>query len=208
MDASRFDALVRCGFSRRATLGASLVGGLAVLLDQVQDDVAARRKRKRNTKKRKQRCQTPCGQCERCQRGACLPLQDGEPCGNNGVCDGGECVCEKAACGDVCVDLLNDDEHCGACNSPCPAGQRCLHGTCTCDPFNNTCPNNIDGQCTCGAVVADEFTAACVDRNSACDLDRPCDTHEDCPPDSVCLLGCADPPATNPRRCSKPCVAV
>jgi hypothetical protein len=95
------------------------------------------------------------------------------------------------------------------CDPPCPAGARCLHGACTCDPFANACPHETDGQCGCGAVVSDEgFAAACVDRNSACDLDKPCDGHGDCPAGSVCLLGCADP--GNPlgtNRCSNPCVA-
>jgi len=211
MDASRFDALARAvtsTASRRAITGSLFAGSLMALLGlSGQDDAVARRKR-RSRNKRKKRCKEPCGPCERCQSGKCQLLENGEPCGNNGICDDGECVCAQGACGDTCVDLLTDDQNCGQCNLACPSGQHCLHGTCTCDPFNNTCPNNIDGQCTCAAVVADEFTAACVDRNSACDLDRPCETNDDCPPRSVCLLGCADPPAPNPRRCSKPCIPV
>jgi hypothetical protein len=145
-------------------------------------------------------CPTNAGRV--CQDGQCVCVPD---CNGGTTCDtgdgcGGTCTCSDAAfCNEgVCV----------ACNPSCPAGQRCVHGTCTCDPFNNTCPNDVDGQCTCGAFVATPFAAACVDRNSACDLDKPCDTNEDCPIGSVCLLGCADPPAPNPRRCSQPCIPV
>jgi hypothetical protein len=139
---------------------------------------------------------------EVCQDGQCVCVPDcngGTTCATGDGC-GGTCTCNDASfCNEgVCV----------ACDPPCPAGQRCVHGTCTCDPFNNTCPNEVDGQCTCGAFVATPFAAACVDRNSACDLDKPCDTNEDCPVGSVCLLGCADPPAPNPRRCSTPCIPV
>jgi hypothetical protein len=94
----------------------------------------------------------------------------------------------------------------GSCE--CGSGS-CLHGACTCDPFNNQCPMDADGmgRCTCGAAVrvGSEFVAACVDRNSACDMDKPCENHDDCPQGSVCLLGCADPPAPQPNRCSTPC---
>jgi hypothetical protein len=136
-----------------------------------------------------------------CQNGACVCIPNcggGTICGDDGC--GGTCRCDDSA--------FCNEGTCVACDPACPAGQRCVHGTCTCDPFNNTCPNEIDGQCTCGAIVADVFTAACVDRNSACDLDKPCDSNEDCPLGSVCLRGCADPPATNPNRCSKPCIPV
>jgi hypothetical protein len=210
MDASRFDAFVRSlpTASRRAAIAALCGGALAGLLDALGGKSAAARRKRRHKRHHhdKKRCKQPCAECERCKKGKCRP-DSGAPCGDGGVCDGGKCICppEAEVCGSACVDLLTDAEHCGDCDTPCPSGQTCVHGTCTCDPFNNTCPNNIDGQCSCGAFVAEEFTAACVDRNSACDLDRPCESNDDCPPRSVCLRGCADPPATNPNRCSKPC---
>jgi hypothetical protein len=143
------------------------------------------------------------GQQEVCQNGACVCVPkcgNGTLCGDDGC--GGECTCADSA--------FCHEGACVPCDPPCPAGQRCLHGTCTCAQSNNTCPpdatpppGNPDLLCSCGAVVADQFTAACVDGNSACDLDKPCDTHEDCPPRSVCLLGCSG--TGNPRRCSTPC---
>jgi hypothetical protein len=153
-------------------------------------------------------CTCPTG-LKACQ-GACIP--DGDCCSDadclgGAICQGGVCACRAGdvLCGEVCADLLSNAAHCGSCDTPCPSGSTCVHGTCTCDPFANACPNEVDGQCSCGAIVADEFTAACVSRNSACDLEKPCETNDDCPPRSVCLLGCADPPAPNPRRCSNPC---
>jgi hypothetical protein len=68
-------------------------------------------------------------------------------------------------------------------------------------------------RCGCGAIHTDPggpFKAACVDRNSACDLDKPCDGHADCPAGSVCLVGCKDLPdltGAEGRRCSTPCDA-
>ncbi len=213
MDANRFDAFVR-SFTitapRRSAIGALLGGGFALLLTRFgHEDAASRSKRKRKAKHKKA-CKRACAPCEQCKRGKCRPRPHGAACDPGDGCVGSACPCpvESERCGNTCVDLLTDSAHCGACNTPCPSGQSCLHGTCTCDPFNNSCPTEVDGQCGCGAVVADVFTAACVDRNSACDLDLPCQTSDDCPPRSVCLRGCADPPDPNPNRCSTPCVAV
>lgn len=120
--------------------------------------------------------------------------------------DGAKCRRGRTCCGDDCVNLLTAATHCGICGQACPDGQQCVHGTCTCDPFNNSCPNDDAGRCACGAFVNDPFAAACADTNSACDLDKPCASNEDCPPRSVCLRGCRDPDdPLGPNRCSNPC---
>jgi hypothetical protein len=180
--------------------------------------------------------QAPCeGDQDCCGNHVCGEVDGGEPvccvdegfsCENEADCCGGLdcdtikgmlgdhcCRGEDSPCaddGDCCGDqTFCDDGNCAPCPFPCAAGERCVQGTCTCNPFDNTCPDEVDGQCTCGAIVRldpDEFVAACVDRNSACDLDAPCETNEECGPGRVCLLGCADDPPRN--RCSNPCVPV
>ena len=150
-------------------------------------------------------CGASCGSCapnERCENDTCVCVPDcrgGAYCGDDGC--GSTCSCDAQS---YC-----QEETCVPCDPPCPVGERCVHGTCTCHQHDNTCPNEADGQCSCISSVPDPpatFTAACVDRNSACDLDRPCTSNADCPVGSVCLLGCADPPAPDPNRCSRPCI--
>jgi hypothetical protein len=183
MDGPRFDQLLRRAMtasSRRFMLRALGGGALAAALGRFEPAAAATCNRKGDR----------CGAGE----GAC--------------CKDLKC-CRNAAGAGRCRSLGNDPINCGACGARCPAGAACLHGTCTCDPFANLCPDEVNGQCTCGAVRAGEdFIAACVSRNSACDLDRPCEVNADCPLGSVCLLGCSDPPDPQPKRCSNPCIPV
>ena len=40
------------------------------------------------------------------------------------------CLPGLTACAGSCVDLLTDDDHCGACSTVCPAGQGCGNGRC------------------------------------------------------------------------------
>lgn len=50
------------------------------------------------------------------------------------------CQCSGTMCGGDCVDLMNDDAHCGACGSACGAGQACVEGECV----------HVAGYCGCG----------------------------------------------------------
>lgn len=190
MDDDRFDNLARSlggGASRRTVaraLMAAALGGAVAIPTWLRPPSAAA-------------CGTIGRRCEK-----------GDRCCGGALCRDGRCRCRggEVVCGDRCVDRLTDRGNCGTCGNSC-AGGRCFHGACTCDPFDNRCPTEIDGQCGCGAVAtATGFLAACVDRNSACDLDKPCESTADCPPRSVCLRGCSDPPDPQPNRCSKPCV--
>jgi hypothetical protein len=211
MDSHRFDDVIHA-FSATATRRAVLAGLAALPFLATDDDADARerkrrgqddkdKKAKRKKRKHKKHCvDKECG-------GKCGDCRDGK------VCHEGVCACPEGTelCGAKCVNTLTDPHHCGACDTPSPTGV-CRHGTFTCDPFYNTCPQDNDGtgQCTCGAVVSATFVAACVDRNSACDLDSPCFSDDDGTARSVCLRGCSDPPTPpdpnhNPNRCSKPC---
>ena len=231
MDSSRFDSLARLivGAAPRRTIGRALLGaalgavGLPTWLELGGAAAACVKLDKRCAKGDRCcggarckhgtcRCRPGLGNCG----GKCVDRQTSTAhcgacdnrCGANEICDDGGCVCQLGTtCGTACVDLETDPDHCGACGIACASGE-CVHGACTCDPFNNQCPSEVDGQCTCGAIVAEEFQAACVDRNSACDLDKPCDSNDDCPLGSVCLRGCSDPPDPQPNRCSKPCIPV
>lgn len=216
MDNDAFDRIalrIAEGGSRRSILITALGSGL--LATMTTADAAGRHKRKpKHCKPKcahkecgKDGCRGSCGTCtppEKCVNGkcACITECDGSHCGPDGC--GGTCACPDS---DYCEQAA-----CLPCNPSCPSGQRCIQGTCTCDPFNNACPNDADGQCACGAIVpvgGDTFTAACADRNSACDLTKPCTSNADCATGTVCLLGCRD--ATDPdgpRRCSNPCVPI
>jgi hypothetical protein len=43
-------------------------------------------------------------------------------------CDG-QCAA-AACCGGVCVDLMINEDHCGACDNPCLSGRTCVNGAC------------------------------------------------------------------------------
>ena len=66
---------------------------------------------------------------EACRRGT-----DGNPCGEDGrACDAGACACpadRPTLCGQRCVDLTDDVEHCGACEARCGPGLECVAGEC------------------------------------------------------------------------------
>jgi sulfatase modifying factor 1 len=49
----------------------------------------------------------------------------------------------STACGDECVNLSSDSQHCGECTNACPSGSSCRAGECVCDPGYDLC----DGSC-------------------------------------------------------------
>lgn len=91
-----------------------------------------------------------------------------------------ECVPGTEECGDDCVDIMEDPEHCGACNNPCDQGQVCNAGECvsSCDEgltdCGGACINTDDDPEHCGACDnACEFGESCIDGtcipNEVCD---------------------------------------
>ena len=77
--------------------------------------------------------------------------------GNGSGEDAGDDACAEGLtpCGSLCVDLMTDRNHCGACGQPCRRGEICVDGTCgpgcvdECASFNATrCalypPNHVE----------------------------------------------------------------
>jgi hypothetical protein len=84
-----------------------------------------------------QPCNPACGECQRCDDGACIDLAEGAPCSNGGSCDAGVCQPDRSfgcattqnACvatsGVACPDSTTTDAKCfvdGAGDSVCGTG--------------------------------------------------------------------------------------
>lgn len=64
--------------------------------------------------------------------------QGGQVCATGQVCEGGQCkqACDfttSSRCGDACVDLQTDSNHCGACEQACGNVKSCKAGVCSYD---------------------------------------------------------------------------
>jgi hypothetical protein len=123
MDGFHFDTLTRTltvAASRRQTLG-SLLGGALGLLGSRAEEAAAKKK---------------CPPCKKRKQGKCKGKKpDGTAC-SGGSCQSGRCVptlsCSSGytPCGQQCVDLRDNTQHCGACFTVCSPGKVCCSGTC------------------------------------------------------------------------------
>lgn len=95
------------------------------------------------------------------------------------------CLAPKTRCGDACVDLTRDFDHCGACGARCPTS-----AVCTTDALGTSCvcPGT---QVVCGTGEA----ATCVDTSSDRDHCGACGRA--CGAGEVCVGGaCACGPDT------------
>lgn len=112
-------------------------------------------------------------------------------------------TCEMCG-GDVCVDLQASVEHCGACDSPCPAGIACIEGVCACPAGTEACGG------ACVDVTSDGDNCGACGR--ACEADLLCNAgtcSSDCGALTQCGGGCVDTTA-NPLHCGacdSPCPA-
>jgi hypothetical protein len=138
--------------------------------------------------------------------------------------DGGGC---ETCGGDACVSLASDTNHCGACDSVCPAGVACLDGVCACaagtaacggscvdtqaDPLNcgdcgvscgagSTCEA---GECSCPQPL-DACSGMCADLQSDPAHCGACDTS--CEASQVCLLGACSDGCGELEQCGSSCV--
>ena len=103
------------------------------------------------------------------------------------------CVGGATRCGDQCVSLRSDHEHCGACGNVCAAGERCEMGRCAL-----TCP--------AGATMCqpDGGAARCVDLQRDPASCGACGTV--CPAGTVCMAGvCATACAASLTACGQSC---
>jgi hypothetical protein len=85
----------------------------------------------------------------------------------------GACALGTTACGNACVDVQNDNAHCGACEHACPLEQACVRGSCVvaCSPGQLQCA----GRCT----SIDTDNANCGGCGNACASGQVC-SHGQC----------------------------
>jgi Stigma-specific protein, Stig1 len=145
--------------------------------------------------------------------------RDSQCCSKNCVRRGDDKVCGcpegKRRCGDRCVNLKTNENHCGECFNRCEEGQECVEGICSGgEPICN--PPCLSDTCVCRAERPDGTGAVCVDcGRSGCQQVSSC---ADCPPDrpvcffdefdqtftcgSECCIGGCDPCTEDSQCCS------
>lgn len=140
-------------------------------------------------------CGTSCEDYAPCPLGEfCNPTSPGA---TTGVC---EVDCGSLTnCSGSCVDTQTDENHCGACDDPCPVlGQECSGGVC------GDCPTGpADG---CGGVCVDTSTSETHCGGCAGDTGETCAVGEFCTDGHCCADGtiwcdsanaCVDPTTDN-----------
>jgi hypothetical protein len=166
MDGQKFDQMARWverTLSRRSAV-AGMLGLAAASLTVSGADAAVRRTCRPNS--------AGCLRNAQCCSGLCDTRRT-TPRNRRNRC---ACPDGMVSCGNTCVDLMNDDDNCGACGNAC-AGT-CVSGVCTCQGI--TCTVDEDGGWEeCGIDYE-----TCAPRDS-CTYDgglstRSCTSHADC----------------------------
>jgi hypothetical protein len=157
MDNERFDTLAKtlaAGADRRRVLRGLAAGAFVALAGRFGPGAGAAAKDRRRKKRRRARggvgaAATTCGLVG----AACAASEE---CCPGSVCrvpaGGGpmRCRCRyrRTECGGKCWVLATSETHCGRCDNPCAAGQRCCGGAC-----HDACP---------GGQAFDPVTCQCL----------------------------------------------
>jgi hypothetical protein len=101
--------------------------------------------------------------------------------------------CTGALCDGNCVDLANDEAHCGSCNRVCASVELCVEGECVaeCEPQGPLIDIGID---LGPADACPEACDACVDGRCEihCESEQACKDREiDCPAGYACVIECS-----------------
>jgi hypothetical protein len=122
--------------------------------------------------------------------GSTLALLGSTGCKQTSSSEGESSSCPEgqAECGDECVTLSSDPQHCGACGRPCPTAASCRDGECSCQT----------GLSLCGAGCVDlqGDGTNCGDCGKACATGTVCSS-------GVCGATCA---ASGQTMCGQSCV--
>ncbi len=127
-------------------------------------------------------------------------------CCDGASCKGGKsgkCRCKngRKECNQECVDLENDDRHCGSCNTPCATDGACCDSACqdfqsnpaNCGACGNACESN---ETCCGGLCVDLYidSANCGSCGRVCGEFEPncigfCTGDATCPPGADSCAG-------------------
>lgn len=82
-------------------------------------------------------------------------------------------------CGDTCVNIVTDPQHCGTCDAACESGWQCVRGTCLPPPPPICTPGSCQGFMWC-----DTDTGRC---EPGCESDAQCLADQVCTVDHQCM---------------------
>jgi len=136
--------------------------------------------------------------------------------------DASTCPTGRTACGESCFNLQTDVNHCGGCDTVCPAGSTCAAGMCVCPGSQTYCGTRCvntqgdNGNCgACGNACA--VDAACVAGVCSCVpscvtdrrlVDCYTDVPNVCPGGPSCGLGLRCPLGSMCSAAERRCVCV